>query len=150
MKKTFLSTLMISLLFLPSCNDDDVKAPEIEITELGYENSGIAYAGNDLHIDAEILAEGKIENVRLTIHAAEDHLEEGNEHAEWQVDSTYTTGFTGLKNSDFHEHIDVPADAEEVEYHLHLYATDMEGNQSSEEALFEVVYDAENEHNHEH
>lgn len=142
---------MIAGLLVVSCSDDDVKAPQVEITELGYENSGVAYAGHDLHIDAEFLAEGKIENVRLTIHVDEDHLKEGHvDHEEWHVDSTYITGFTGLKNADFHEHVEVPEHAEEGEYHLHLYVTDMEGNQSSEEALFIVVYDPENEHNQEH
>lgn len=141
---------MISLLLFSSCSDEDVNVPRVEIIELGYENSGIAYAGNDLHIDAEIVAEGKIENVRLTILAAMDHLKDSHEHTEWEVDSTYVNGFTGLKNSSFHEHIDVPVYAEEGEYHLHLSVTDMEGNQYSEEAHFEVVYNPENEHIHEH
>lgn len=136
---------MIAGLFLTACSDDDIKVPHIEITELGYENSGIAYAGHDLHIDAEIVAEGKIENVRLTIHAADEHLKDSHVHEEWHVDSTYTTGFTGVKNSDFHEHIDVPEYAEEGEYHLHLYVIDLEGNKSSEEACFNVIHDEDHD-----
>lgn len=149
MKRVFWRTLVIAGLFLTACSDD-VKLPQVEITEIGYQNSGVAYAGHDLHLNAEIVAEGEIDNLRLTIHAADVYLKEGHQHEKWHVDSTYTTRFTGLKNTDFHEHIDIPEHAEEGEYHLHLYVTDMEGNQSSEEARFEVIYDPENEHNHEH
>ncbi len=146
MKRFFLSPLMISLTLLASCSDDTVKAPKIEITEIGYENSGVAYAGADLHIVADIVAEGKIDNVRLTIHQGEDLLKESHEHEQWEVDSTYTTGFTGVNNRDFHEHIDVPEHAEEGRYHLHLSVTDQEGARSSEEAGFEVIYDPDHEH----
>jgi len=137
-------------LLLASCSDD-VIAPEVEIIEIGYENSGVAYAGHDLHIDAEIVAKGKIDNVRLTIHAGDEHLKEShNHHEEWQVDTTYTTSFTGNKNRDFHEHIDVPEHAEAGEYHLHLYVTDMEGNQSSAEGHFDVIHDEDHDHHHDH
>ncbi|MFW6042804.1 MAG: DUF4625 domain-containing protein [Marinilabiliaceae bacterium] len=147
MKRKLLVSLMIPLLALAACSDDDVKAPELEITEVGYENSGIAYAGSDLHINANIMAEGKIDNVRLTIHPGEAHLKDGHDqHEEWQVDTTYTTGLSGSKNAEFHEHVDVPEHAEEGEYHLHLQVVDMEGQQSSSEAEFEVVYDPDHEH----
>jgi hypothetical protein len=49
---------------LNACKKDEViSKPEIDLTELGYENSKIGYTGSDLHIEAEIVAEGKIETV---------------------------------------------------------------------------------------
>ena len=151
--RIFVSLLVASLFLFSSCEDDEVSAPEIEITEIGYENSGVAYAGDDLHINAAIVAEAKIDFLRLIIHPEGEHdhtAEEADQHESWEVDTTFTTGFSGLKNSILHQHFDVPDHAEEGEYHLHLSVTDMEGNLSAEEANFDVIYDPNHEHNHEH
>ncbi|MGM0376157.1 MAG: DUF4625 domain-containing protein [Bacteroidota bacterium] len=147
MKRRLLSAVIFPLLALASCSDDDVKAPEIDMTEMGYENSGIAYAGDDLHFNAEIVAEGKIDHVSLTIQPAGDHLKDDHDnHEEWHVDTTYSTGYSGSKNAEFHEHVDVPEHAEEGPYHLRIQVSDMEGYQSSEGAEFEVVYDPDRDH----
>ncbi|MFO8002607.1 MAG: DUF4625 domain-containing protein [Marinilabilia sp.] len=149
MKRKLLGAVIFPLLALAACSDDDVRPPEIDISDIGYDNRGVAYVGSDLHIDAEIVAEGKIDHVRLTIHPEGDHLKDDHDHhEEWQVDTTYTTGYGGSKNAEFHEHVDVPEHAEEGDYHLHLQVSDTEGYQSSEEAEFEVVYDPDHDHDH--
>ena len=49
-------------LFLTSCEkEDEVAKPVISGLELGIGNSHVAYIGADLHIETEIVAEGKIE-----------------------------------------------------------------------------------------
>jgi hypothetical protein len=124
---------LLSIAFFTSCTD--VAAPEITIHELGYENTKTVQRGTELHVDAEIVAEGKISKVIVTIHPEEhggDH-----EHA-WEVDQTFND-FEGLKNTSFHEHFDVPADAEAGMYHFHLEVQDQEGNTSDYETEIEVT-----------
>jgi len=125
-------------LFLSACQD--TPGPEIDLLELGYENSKIAIAGSDLHIEAELLAEGTIETVQIEIHPEGEHeksILSVLDEDEWEVDTTYIK-FSGLKNTTFHEHIDVSVHAEAGHYHFHLIVTDMEGQQSSVEEELEV------------
>jgi len=130
----------VSIVMFYSC-EKDVPKPVVNLTELGYENSKTGYAGSDLHIEADIVAEGKIDKVTIEIHPEGDHgkgapatLNEG----EWEVDTTYTK-FSGLKNTTFHEHIDVPVFAEPGDYHFHFIVTDMEGNQTIVEEELEIL-----------
>ena len=120
--------MMFSLgLFVTACQD--TPAPEINLLELGYENSKIAYSGSELHIEAEIVAEGNIETVQIVIHPEGEHEKSASavsdEH-EWEVDTTYSK-FSGKKNTTFHEHIEVSDHAETGHYHFHFLVTDMEG-----------------------
>jgi len=129
-----MAIIAIFATFLTSC-EKDVKAPVISDVEIGLKNSKIAYIGSDLHLQASIVAEGKISKIQVTIHPASEAehvsamkaksatLYEG----EWEVDTTYTK-FSGLKNTTFHEHIDVPVNAPIEAYHLHIIVVDMEGN----------------------
>lgn len=129
-------------LLYTSCkkNDSPIPKPVVNLIELGYQNSKIAYAGTDLHIEAEIVAEGKIDKVAIEIHPESEHNKStmANLHiGKWEVDTTYTK-FSGLKNTAFHEHIDIPVYAETGHYHLHFIVTDMEGNQTIVEEELEV------------
>lgn len=137
-------------LFFTSCEKDDENKPKpvITITELGYENSKIGYAGTDLHIEAEIVAEGKVDKITIEIHPEGEHEEEHegeHEHGEeWQVDTTYTK-FSGIIDPVFHEHIDIPVDAEPGHYHFHFIVTDMEGHQTTVEEEIEIQQPSDDE-----
>lgn len=130
-------------LFFTSCEKEDETNPKPVITqfELGYQNSKIGYAGTDLHVEAEIVAQGKIDKVTIEIHHEGDHggksfsttLHEG----EWEVDTTFTE-FSGLKNTIFHKHIDIPVHAEVGDYHFHFIVTDMDGQQTTVEEDLEI------------
>jgi len=138
----FIAILFAAGLFFASCNNDDDVTPKpvIDLTELGYENSKIGYAGTELHIEAEIVAEGKIDVVTIEIHPEGEH--EGGrtyDEDEWEVDTIYTK-FSGLKNTTFHEHLDIPISADTGHYHFHIIVTDMEGNQARAEKELEVQY----------
>jgi len=118
---------------LNSC--EKIASPVISEVEVGLKNSKTAYIGADLHLEASIIAEGKISKIQVTIHPADEAEHVGAmkaksalEHEdEWEVDTTYTK-FSGLKNVTFHEHIDVPINAQAETYHLHIIVVDMEGN----------------------
>ena len=119
-------------LFFTSCEKDDDETnpkPVVDLTELGYNNDKIAYAGADLHIEAEIVAEGKIDKVTIEIHPEGEN--------EWEFDTTFTE-FSGLKNTTFHKHIDIPVHADTGHYHFHFIVTDMDGQQTTAEAELEI------------
>lgn len=127
---------MIVLIGISSCKKDDqvVIKPTITDLEVGHENNKTGYPGHDIHLEAEIFAPGKIKDISIEIHSAEH--EEG-----WSLNKTFTQGYTGSKNVDFHEHIDIPEDAAPGEYHLHIVVTDQEGNATKEESDLILIVD---------
>lgn len=135
--------LVSMILSISSCKKEKKPNPPVITNfELGYQNSKTAFPGGALHIEAEILAEGKINNILIEIHP------EGNQVGNlvlapvgepWKFDSTYTGKYSGVKNTVFHEHIDVPATANTGRYHFHFIVTDMEGDQLTVEEELEVV-----------
>lgn len=134
--------LFAALLAIGFTACDKNESPVIEIHELGYENTATVAQGGDLHIDAEIVAEHKISTIRLTIHPEGESVsivQATDEEHTWEVDSVYNTKYAGVKNTDFHEHVEVPAAAPAGFYHLHIILTDMAGNQTTEEAEIEVL-----------
>lgn len=134
--RIFLIAIAITtVLFFSSC-EKEAEMPVITILELGngdnHGNDQTAKIGSDIHIEAEIVAKGKIDKVQVRIHPEGEHGTEGA-HEEWEIDTTYTK-FYGLKNTIFHEHLDIASEAEPGNYHFDFIVTDMEGNQSSAEA----------------
>ncbi len=143
--KSYLILLAFVIALFPSCDDEDeISKPTITLNELGYDNNKTANLGADLHIDAEIVAEGKVDKVEITIHpeGEHEHHEEKStsylkdEH-DWEFDTTYTE-FAGVKNPHFHKHVEIPLYAETGHYHFHFSVTDMEGNQSEVEDEIEL------------
>ncbi|MDR3180742.1 MAG: DUF4625 domain-containing protein [Prevotellaceae bacterium] len=137
-KKIILGTLFLaglSVLALSSCDKDDPAKPVITITEIGSHDSpeGKVAAGDDLHLEAGIVAEGLIDKIVVEI-----HQEEGGG---FEIEETFGAGskYAGLKNAEFHEHIVIPEEAPAGEYHLHLTVTDREGQSTTAEAELEVI-----------
>lgn len=132
--------VLAAVVIMTSCGKTE--KPEIGSFELGYENSKTAYVGDDLHMDAEIVAEGTIDKIHIVIHPEGGHAKKGVrsvlDEGEWEVDTTYTK-FSGLKNATFHEHIEIPMDAEPGDYHFHFEVTDMEGYQTVYEEELELL-----------
>lgn len=141
--------LMFSMMVFISCTKEETIAPpSITSTELGYENSKTVYPGSDLHIEAAVLADGKIARILVEIHPESEHGSKAaanSNTSSWEFDSTYTGIYSGVKNTEFHEHIDVPATADTGHYHFHFIVTDSEGNQTTweEELLVTVPTDHE-------
>lgn len=133
--KSMLALLLAGTLFA-ACNDDDdvtPASPTISGVEIGSGNNKQAQAGGDFHIEAQIVAPGDIERVHLEIHP------EGADG--WKLDTVFTEGLAGLKNAEFHKHIDVPAGAAVGPHHLHLTVTDKNGNTAEIESELEVMKD---------
>ncbi len=144
MKFKYLFTYLLifsAIIVFVACEDDDNDGIEITILELGegdtHGNDHTATVGGEVHIEAEIVAGLKIDKVQVIIHPEGDH-HKSSEHVEWELDTTYTK-FSGLRNTTFHEHVEIADWAEPGEYHFDFIVTDMEGNQSSAESDLEIV-----------
>ena len=144
MKKNIRMCLMMALvsvmaLSFNSCDKEEqtVSKPKITLTEVGHDNSKHAHPGHDLHLEAEIVAEGVIKSINVEIH---------QEDGSFEIEKSYVEGkYIGVKNVEFHEHIDIPANAPLGEYHLHLTVTDNEGQQSMAETHIDIE-DGEDDH----
>lgn len=116
-------------LVLSSCSDDDdakqsVAKPVVALAEIGKENSKEAIAGKDLHLEGNLVADGLIARIDVTI-AAKD----GNKTI---VKQSYTEGkYIGVRNTTFHEHLDIPADAAPGAYTVTFVVTDRLGQSTT-------------------
>lgn len=126
------------MAIVSSCNNDEdtIPKPVISNLEVGLSNSHVAYAGADLHLEAEIVAEGKIDKITVEI-----HQEEGSKD---EIVVEYDE-FEGLKNTTFHKHVDIPATTPLGSYHCHITVSDMEGNSTTveEEITIQELNDTE-------
>ena len=144
MKNIILTIAAVAALaFLPvSCKKDNAPAkPVVTFTEVGHDNSKHAMRGDDMHLEAEIVAEGLIKRIDVEIH---------KENGGFEIEKSFTEGkYIGVKNTEFHEHIDIPADAPLGEYHLHFTVTDQAGQTVTAEEHIEVIEFDENHHHDE-
>ena len=142
MKRTMLFAAMLLLsmctFVLSSCDNDDDKAnvnvekPTIDLKEVGEGNSKTAVAGSDLHLEGDILAPGLIKSINVEIHSEEGGADVVNKT--WDESSEEGKQYIGVKNTHFHEHLDIPKDATPGSYHLHFTVTDQQGNQTTFES----------------
>jgi hypothetical protein len=139
-RNLFIVIVLAAGFIITSCRKETPK-PEIVSFELGHGNSKTGYIGSNLHIEAEILAPGKIDRIKVEIHFEGNHKSAftGIDEDGWEFDSVYTE-FSGLKNADFHKDIFIPEFAKEGDYHFHFSVTDMEGNQTSIDEELEIVH----------
>ena len=134
MKTKVFFTIALAIM-ISSCEQKEEPGPKptIDFHELGYENSKTATIGDELHMDAEIVAENNIDKIEIELHHEGEHLKSMvinlSRDEEWEFDSVYTK-FAGLKNMEFHEHIEIPENAEPGDYHFHFAVTDQEGYQT--------------------
>lgn len=134
--KSYLSILIVSTAIIFSSCEKDEEKPQISDFELGYQNSKMATLGNDLHIQAEIVAERRISTIRVAIHPVGDGDKKSTDanlnESEWEFDSIYTE-FAGLKSTTFHKHVDIPVTVDTGSYHFHFIVTDLDGNQTEQD-----------------
>ena len=123
----------VAALFTACKKDEVIEMPKIEGLEVGLNNSKIAHPGSDLHIEAQLLATETIASVKLEIKPVAT--------TGWSFNEEFTTGFTGQKNAEFHEHFDIPADAALGMYKVILTLTDAKGQITKVESDLELKYD---------
>lgn len=118
---------VFSLTFSSCDNEDDpqdVAKPVAALAEVGEENSKEATVGKDLHLEGDLLAEGLIARIDVTIATADGKTT--------IVQKAYTDGkYIGVRNTTFHEHLDIPANATPGAYKLTFTVTDKLGQNST-------------------
>ncbi len=121
-------------IVLSSCsreNEDPVLAhPVISGLEIGIGNTHTSYIGSDIHIEAEIEAQGKINMVEVEV-----FKENGTG---WNIKETFPE-FSGQLNTNFHKHIDVPAIADPGTYIFRMKVTDMKGKSTIVNETLELI-----------
>ena len=159
MKKFINMSLVLALatiftLCFTACSKDDDEAmpakPILTLTEIGHENSKVGHPGRDFHLEGTILAEGLTKAIYVEI-----HQENGGS---FKIEKDFTQGkYIGVRNADFHEHIDIPETAPLGEYHLHFTVVDQKGQQTTVESDVNLTEDdgtdaeeEEEEHEHHH
>lgn len=160
MKKNIINVALMllsfaTLLSFTACHDEDeaekAKAPVIQLTEVGHDNEKHAHPGDDLHLEGDIIAEGLIKSILVEI-----HQEDGDYEMEFKYDDAKQySKYIGIRNCEFHEHIDIPEDAPLGEYHLHVIVTDQQGQTGSAKSELTMVAeddddDDDHDHNHNH
>ncbi|KEQ28475.1 DUF4625 domain-containing protein [Pedobacter antarcticus] len=138
--KMKINKMMVILLFFSAaftaCKKDDkpeISAPVINALEIGHDNNKTAYPGTDIHIEAELIAAGKLASVKVEISPKSG--------SGWKFNQEYVDGFSGLNNASFHKHIDVPADAAIGQYLVVFAVTDQQGSVTKIENTLEVKFD---------
>lgn len=130
----------IALLFLlitaASCSSDDdtieeqMPVPSMSELEIGSgDNQGII--GRDFHFNAEVVAGGTIDKVKINI----DPRDGETYSNDWSFEIVWDE-FKGLKNSTVHKHFDIPEDAPEGKFDFLITIIDENGTQLEEN--FEV------------
>ena len=120
--------LCVTSFVLSSCDNDDpqpaVSKPSVALSEVGEENCKEAIAGKDLHLEGELQAEGLIARIDISIASADGKTT--------ILKQSYTEGkYIGVKNTTFHEHLDIPADAADGAYKVTFVVTDKLGQSTT-------------------
>lgn len=136
--KIFIAVLCFVAVLSACKKDKDVviAPPTISGLEVGIYNGKVGYVGSDLHLAADIEAAEKIKTITVEI-----HKESGTG---WEFTKVYDE-FAGLKNTEFHKHVDIPATAQLGKYHLHLKVIDMQGKATEVESELELQVNADNQ-----
>jgi len=127
-KSIALFIAILTVASFSSCKKD-IAAPVISNTEIGENNSLTATIGGELHMDMEIVADGKIDKIVVDLHPEDGPGDE--------IEAEYTS-YSDLLNADFHEDLEIPATAVAGEYHFHLTVIDQEGNSTDFETDVDI------------
>ena len=130
MKKCLFLTVALTLsvfsLFTTSCDNNDepnVSKPVATLAEVGEENSKTATAGKDMHLEGNLEAEGLIARIDVAVTPADGLTT--------VVAKSWTDGkYIGVRNTTFHEHIDISSETAAGEYVLTFTVTDKAGQSS--------------------
>lgn len=113
------------LLALPlaftACKKEKVEkvAPSITNFEVGENDNKIGYRGGEVHLEGNINAPETVEKVLLSIRPKSGGT--------WQLEQDQSKKYAGVKNDDYHEHVDIPAATSLGTYEITLTVVDKVG-----------------------
>ncbi len=127
MRMSRILALATVALTVAACSDSNptgpsAAAPVIDLTEVGEDFENVAIIGEDLHLEAEVEAEGRIETVQLRI-----VQQAGRTYARpWSLEVTWDQ-YRGQTDAHVHKHVDIPNDAPAGIYDLLVIVKDQRG-----------------------
>lgn len=133
---TFLIAATTLCLFMACTKDEAGTVSEIQIkdVEIGTGNSKTGYPGESFHIETNITAATKIDNVKLQITSKSPTLG-------WAFAQTYIDGFNGVKNANFHKDLLIGANAVPGSYHFFLIVKGQNGTSKIIEDSIQIIKD---------
>lgn len=155
MKKTIILLLTIAAIIAACGDDNDTTTPagttpqqSITFTEVGHDDAHHAHPGYDMHLEATIvLPTDLISAITVTLTQTA---------GTYSFSETFTDEkYVGKHNADFHEHIDIPADAPLGAYQLTLTVAGAAGTRATATATVNLEEggeeeDADHDHDHDH
>lgn len=122
--------VLASAVLFTACKKDEspsLPIPAIENIEIGLGNNEIGVIGQDFHLNADVVAGDKIENVQVKI-----VQRSGETYSKaWQHEVTWDE-YKGARNANVHKHFDVPVDAPEGKYDFYIIVNDQNGTKLEE------------------
>ena len=125
------------ILFISSCEKDPepvLSSPSLSNLEVGSGNNQIGVIGRDFHLNADIVAGDKIDLVQVIIAPIAGESYAGS----WRFELSWEQ-FKGLKNTNVHQHFDIPLDAFEGKYEFTIRVTDENGTFLEERVEIQLV-----------
>lgn len=145
MKKTIILLLTMAAILVSCGDDNDTTTPagtnpqqSITFTEVGHDDAHHAHPGYDMHLEATIvLPTDLISAITVTLTQTA---------GTYSFSETFTDEkYVGKHNADFHEHIDIPADAPLGAYQLTLTVAGAAGTRATATATVQMEEGGEEE-----
>jgi len=96
-----------------------------------------AKRGEDMHTEFMIDAVNGIHSISVDIHAHD--ITVGDGEVEWDYENEFLGDYHEQTSVEFHEHIDIPADAPAGEYHVEFTVEDEDGNTKAYETHIDIT-----------
>ena len=145
MKKTIILLLTLAAI-IAACGDDNdtttqqptTQQPAVTLTEVGHADARHAHPGHDMHLEATIvLPSDLISSIAVGMRQTD---------GSYSFTQTFTDAkYVGKHNADFHEHIDIPADAPLGAYQLTLAVLGSAGTRATAAATVQMEEGGEEE-----
>ncbi len=145
MKKTIILLLTLAAI-IAACGDDNdtttqqptTQQPAVTLTEVGHADARHAHPGHDMHLEATIvLPSDLISSIAVGMTQTD---------GSYSFTQTFTDAkYVGKHNADFHEHIDIPADAPLGAYQLTLAVLGSAGTRAAAAATVQMEEGGEEE-----
>lgn len=136
--KTLAVFIIATSLAITACKKDKTPEPEkpkptITNVEVGLNNNEIGVIGKDFHLNADIVAGDKIENIQIKILPRN-----GETYSKpWKFELTWEE-FKGAKNTNVHKHFNIPTDAVEGKYDFFIIVNDQNGSKLEEKRAITI------------
>lgn len=138
-----IAVLLLFMAGFAACKKDKQIEPEkpvptIRNIEVGLNNNEIGVIGRDFHLNFDVLAGSRIENVQIKI-----LQRSGETYAKpWKHEITWDQ-YKDAKNATVHKHFNIPDDAVEGNYDFVITINDQNGSQLEEKRKI-TIYNAAN------